>query len=162
NDTRRVLTPPWRAASCGRKEAGVRHAERVGAPAAWSLWGGVAVCLAQLVPSAAFAGAPALEPAAVHRDGEALSQENRPSAVPNIALVRSPGDQAIALRLAAELDALGYRVVEITGPATLSPLVELARDHDVDALLRSTPSRTGIELVVVLPAGLDAERPEGG
>lgn len=98
----------------------------------------------------------------MHRDGEALSQENRPSAVPNIALVRSPGDQAIALRLAAELDALGYRVVEITGPATLSPLVELARDHDVDALLRSTPSRTGIELVVVLPAGLDAERPEGG
>lgn len=113
------------------------------------------------MPSGAFAGSPPVEPVDASLEGGPFPQEDLPSTVPVIALVRSRGDQAITLRLAAELDALGYRVVEITGPATLSPLVELARAHDVDALLRSTPSRTGIELVVLLPAGLDAERPEG-
>lgn len=114
------------------------------------------------MPATALADSSPLEPVATSSPEAPSPQASLPANAPVIALVRSRGDRAIALRLAAELDALGYRVVEITGPATLRPLVELAHTHDVDALLRPTPSRTGIELVVMLPAGLDAERPAGG
>lgn len=70
---------------------------------------------------------------------------------PQIALVRRRGDQVIARRLLAELGALDYEVVEVSGPEAARPLVDIARFRGFDALLRATPSRTGIELVVVLP-----------
>lgn len=70
--------------------------------------------------------------------------------VPVIALVRSRGDHVIAMRLAAELDALGYRVVEVAGLDAARPLTELAARGEADALLRAAPSRTGIELVIVV------------
>lgn len=69
---------------------------------------------------------------------------------PTVALVRSRGDHVIAMRLAAELDALGYHVVEVTGRDAARPLTELAARGEADALLRATPSRTGIELVIAV------------
>jgi hypothetical protein len=70
---------------------------------------------------------------------------------PKIALVRRRGDQVIAQRLLAELGALGYQVLEVSGPEAARPLVDIAQFRGFDALLRATPSRTGIELVVLLP-----------
>lgn len=118
------------------------------------------VGLTQLVATAVAAQTPdAADPTL---EGGALGAGDPAAVVPIIALVRSRGDQVIALRLAAELDALGYLVVEITGPAATRALVDLARIHDVDAFLRPTPSRTGIELLVLMPPGPDAQRPEAG
>ena len=67
-------------------------------------------------------------------------------AEPSVLLVRVPGDGRISARLRAELLALGYQIIEVHGQRLPRPLASLGTRRGVIAALRSTPSRTGVEL----------------
>lgn len=73
-----------------------------------------------------------------------------------IALVRTPGDDALMQRLRAELSALGWRVVEVPHGADAA-LPRLARQSGAFAVLRAQPARRGVVLWVGDP---DTERTE--
>lgn len=64
-----------------------------------------------------------------------------------IALVRTPGDQALMLRLRAELTALGWRVIERPHRQGLA-LSNLARQTGAFAVIRAEPERRGVVLWV--------------
>src|SRR5690606_6312526 len=152
SSTRRGPTRPWPAVFCGPERYGRGLRFLRGRLLPWSVvaWPAVVSVLGGIV-----CWTPALAAA------EPAERVGAPPAQPVLAVVRTRGDQVSAQRLTAELAALGYRVVEITGLEAVRPLAMIARERGMDALLRATPSRTGIELVVLgQPGGAAEDRPE--